>query len=182
MIVVWHMPLWRCMTSNAQHTLGIWGLGGFLGVTEIFSEFYCKKINQSRWGRRNPSAYVVVGTPITFRLFLERTSKSSFCRFFTQKMRIWKKKSFYLPLPPPTKNFQSKNCVDSSRNAPCTAKTLILLKMHFRLLILPFFTLKMRISKNLFIFLFPHLLTTHKPKIVMIHEEMHPVLRKHWFC
>ena len=48
---------------------------------------------------------------------------------------------------------------------------------HFRLLSLPFFTIKMRISKNRFIFLFPHLPTTHKPKIEMIHEEMHPVLR-----
>ena len=43
---------------------------------------------------------------------------------------------------------------------------------QFWFLILPFFTLKMRISKNRSIFLFPHLPTTHKPKIVMIHQEM----------
>ena len=49
---------------------------------------------------------------------------------------------------------------------------------QFRLLILPFFTLKMRISKNRSTFFFPHLLSTHKPKMVIIHEEMHPVLRK----
>ena len=49
---------------------------------------------------------------------------------------------------------------------------------QFRLLILPFFTLKMRISKNRSIFLFPHLPTTHKPKIVMTHQEMRPVVRK----
>ena len=48
----------------------------------------------------------------------------------------------------------------------------------FRLLILPFFNLKMRISKNHFIFLFPHLPTTHKPKTVMIHQEMRPVVQK----
>ena len=50
---------------------------------------------------------------------------------------------------------------------------------QFWLLILPFFTLKMRILKNRSIFLFRHLLTTYKPKIVTIQEEMHPVLRKH---
>ena len=42
---------------------------------------------------------------------------------------------------------------------------------QFRLLILPFFTLKMQISKNRSIFLFSHLLTTHKPKIVMIMKK-----------
>ena len=50
------------------------------------------------------------------------------------------------------------------------------------LLILPFFALKMWISKNRSIFLFPHLPTTHKQKIVMIHQEMRPVVRKHRFC
>ena len=40
------------------------------------------------------------------------------------------------------------------------------------------FTLKMRNSKNRFIVRFPRLPTTYKPKIGMIHEEIHPVLRK----
>ena len=34
------------------------------------------------------------------------------------------------------------------------------------------------ISKNRFVFLIAHLPTTYKPKIVMIHEKMHPVLQK----
>ena len=45
------------------------------------------------------------------------------------------------------------------------------------------FCLKMQVwKKNSFIFLFPHLPTTHKPKIVMIHEEVHPVLWKNDFA
>ena len=39
---------------------------------------------------------------------------------------------------------------------------------------------KRRISQNPFVFLFAHPLTTYKPKMVMIHEEMHPELRKNW--
>ena len=52
---------------------------------------------------------------------------------------------------------------------------------YFWLLILPFFYPKMWISKNHFVFLITHPQTSHKPKIVMIHKQMHPVLREHWF-
>ena len=34
--------------------------------------------------------------------------------------------------------------------------------------------LKWRISKNPFVFLFANSITTYKPKMVMINEEMHP--------
>ena len=40
----------------------------------------------------------------------------------------------------------------------------------------------MWISKIPFIFLIAYLPTTHKPKIVMNHEEMHPALRKNDFA
>ena len=63
-------------------------------------------------------------------------------------------------------------------------KNVLCKNAQFRLLILPFFILKMRISKNHFIFLFPPptiLPTTHKAKI-LIHEEMHHVLRKTHFA
>ena len=45
------------------------------------------EINKTRavGGRRNPSAYVVVGTPIPFVFFLEKTSKSPFYRFLPKK-------------------------------------------------------------------------------------------------
>ena len=36
----------------------------------------------------------------------------------------------------------------------------------------------MGILRNRFIFLLPKLPTAHKPKIMMIHEEMHHVLQK----
>ena len=42
--------------------------------------------------------------------------------------------------------------------------------------------LKRRISKNTFVFLFTHHITTYKPKRVMIYEEIHPELRKNWKC
>ena len=84
---------------------------------------------------------------------------------------------------PPTNNLQTKKIWWSMKKCSMYCENTDFAKnAQFRLLILLFFTLKMRISKNRSIFLFPHLLTTHKPKIVMIHEEMHPVLRKQWFC
>ena len=109
---------------------------------------------------------------------INAVSVTNFAVFYAKNVNF--KKLFYLPLSlsPPTNNSQARNCDDSSRNATCSAKTMILLKMQFQLLILPFFTLKMRILKNSFIFLFLHLPTTHKPTIVMTHEEMYPVLRK----
>ena len=66
---------------------------------------------------------------------------------------------------------------------PVLRKTLILRKMHsFGYWFCRFLPKKCEFQKHCFIFLFPHLQTTHKPKIVMIHGEMHHVLRKNDFA
>ena len=130
-------------------------------------------------GRRNPSAYVVVGTPLPFDFFLERTSKSPFCHFLPkicefQKNVLSSSSLTYQQLTNQKSWWSMKKCTLHCENTDFAKNA------QFRLLILPFFTLKMRILKNRSIFLFPHLPTTHKPKIVMIHQEMRPVMRKNW--
>ena len=68
---------------------------------------------------------------------------------------------------------------------PALQKMFCTRNIYFWLLIFSVFYPKMRFFKNSFIFILPHLLTTQKLKILMIHKEMHPVLRKnklHYKC
>ena len=96
-----------------------------LSINSKNCSIYCK--TRAVGGRRNPSAYVVVGTPLPFDIFFRKNFLVTILPFFTQNCEF--QKTFHLPPPPPTNNSQSSNCDDPQRNAPCTLKTLILLKM-----------------------------------------------------
>ena len=43
-------------------------------------DIWMHNLTRAVGGRRNPSAYVVNGTQLPFDFYLERTSKSPFCR------------------------------------------------------------------------------------------------------
>ena len=94
---------------------------------------------QSRWGTAKPLGICCSWHSITLPLFFwKKTSKLPFCRFFYPKNINFKKCFIFL--------------IHEEMNS--ALRKMILQKMQFQLLILPFFTLKMWISKNCFIFLF----------------------------